>query len=41
MTNINRKPKMKKICVECGCEIIEKVESPHHECERCIGKQEL
>nr|WP_253724401.1 YhfH family protein [Sporosarcina sp. HYO08] len=26
-----------KICRECGCEIVEKVESALYECERCIG----
>ncbi|MCZ2257609.1 YhfH family protein [Sporosarcina sp. G11-34] len=30
----------KKVCRECGCEIIEKVESPLYECERCIGSHE-
>ncbi|WP_438315846.1 protein YhfH [Sporosarcina sp. FA9] len=29
-----------KICRECGCEIIEKVESLLYECERCIGSHE-
>ena len=28
----------KKYCRECGCEIVEKVESLLYECERCIGK---
>ncbi|MGG0669576.1 YhfH family protein [Lederbergia citrisecunda] len=28
----------KKVCRECGCEIVEKVESLLYECERCIGK---
>ncbi|MDN4608002.1 YhfH family protein [Sporosarcina sp. F6_3S_P_2] len=30
--------KSKKYCVECGCEIVEQVESLLYECERCIGK---
>jgi hypothetical protein len=30
----------KKICRECGCEIVEKVESSLYECERCIGWHE-
>ena len=30
----------KKICRECGCEIIEVVESALYECERCIGTHE-
>ena len=30
----------KKICRECGCEIIEQVESVLYECERCIGSHE-
>ncbi|MGN7387209.1 protein YhfH [Sporosarcina sp. SAFN-015] len=35
-TGVNRKSK--KYCQECGCEIVEKVESLLYECERCIGK---
>ena len=34
----NVKGKAKKYCQECGCEIVEKVESLLYECERCIGK---
>ncbi|WP_339251469.1 YhfH family protein [Sporosarcina sp. FSL W8-0480] len=30
--------KSAKTCVECGCEIVEQVESLLYECERCIGK---
>lgn len=29
-----------KFCRECGCEIIEQVESYLYECERCIGMNE-
>lgn len=36
----NKKQMSKKICRECGCEIIEKVESGLYECERCIGRHE-
>ena len=32
--------KPKKVCRECGCEIVEKVESSLYECERCIGSHE-
>jgi hypothetical protein len=39
-TDTNRSDKPKKICRECGCEIVEKVESPLYECERCIGLNE-
>lgn len=39
-TNKNKKEMPKKICRECGCEIVEKVESPLFECERCIGLNE-
>jgi predicted nucleic acid-binding Zn ribbon protein len=38
MTKMNEKPN--KICRECGCEIIEQIESPLFECERCIGTNE-
>lgn len=38
--NKKRKEMPKKICRECGCEIVEKVESPLFECERCIGLNE-
>ncbi|MFD1204855.1 MULTISPECIES: YhfH family protein [Sporosarcina] len=34
----NQQSESKKYCQECGCEIIEKVESLLYECERCIGK---
>ncbi|GKV56778.1 hypothetical protein NCCP2222_27250 [Sporosarcina sp. NCCP-2222] len=34
----NEQVKTKKYCQECGCEIVEKVESLLYECERCIGK---
>lgn len=30
----------KKYCQQCGCEIIEKVESLLYECERCIGDKD-
>ncbi|BAQ10102.1 protein YhfH [Sporosarcina sp. FSL W7-1349] len=30
----------KKICRECGCVIVEQVESYLYECERCIGTTE-
>ncbi|EMR05333.1 MULTISPECIES: hypothetical protein [Bhargavaea] len=40
MKNQQKIEKSRKICVECGCEIVEKVESLHHECERCVGKSE-
>lgn len=30
----------KKVCQQCGCEIIEKVESLLYECERCIGEKD-
>jgi ribosomal protein L37AE/L43A len=30
----------KKICVECGEEIIERYESLHIECERCLNNEE-
>ncbi len=39
-TNNNRKEMPRKICRECGCEIIEQVESPLFECERCMGSNE-
>lgn len=29
-----------KICTECGCEIVEQVESTLYECERCLGSKE-
>ncbi|MCM3708921.1 YhfH family protein [Sporosarcina luteola] len=38
MQKTNEMQKSKKICRECGCEIVEKVESLLYECERCIGK---
>lgn len=31
---------MKKVCVECGGEFIEKQISIHYVCEHCIGKHE-
>lgn len=37
---INRKELPRKICRECGCEIIEQIESPLFECERCMGSNE-
>ncbi|MEK4093533.1 YhfH family protein [Viridibacillus sp. FSL R5-0477] len=30
----------KKHCRECGCVIVERVESTLYECERCIGINE-
>ncbi|UOF89454.1 YhfH family protein [Fodinisporobacter ferrooxydans] len=41
--NMTRRPNQelpKKLCVECGKEIEEQVESLHHECERCVSKYE-
>lgn len=39
MQKTKKMPKSpKKFCRECGCEIVEKVESLLYECERCIGK---
>lgn len=35
-----RKEQPKKICRECGCEIVEEVESCLYECDRCIGRHE-
>jgi len=31
--------KKPKICLECGCVIQEKVESPMFECERCLNNK--
>lgn len=31
---------IKKMCRECGTEIVEKHESALYECERCIGRHE-
>ncbi|MBE1556652.1 protein YhfH [Sporosarcina limicola] len=41
MQTDNKKNELpKKICRECGCEIVEQVESLLFECERCIGLNE-
>lgn len=37
---MNNTEQTTKICRECGCEIIEQVESLLYECERCIGSHE-
>ena len=32
--------KYPKLCLECGCEIVEQIESTLYECERCLGTKE-
>lgn len=37
---MSQQTEVKKICVECGGEFVEKQESIHNVCEHCIGKNE-